>query len=79
MTLPDLCGDKRAWPRSRDATATWVIEVLPDGVRFLRVHEGYVVEAYGLVDARKAAVYAAAIVSGYQPPRCLCDQGKPIG
>lgn len=59
--------------------STWTIEVTEAGVRFLRIHQGRVVETYGVVDAKKAAVYAVAIVNGYQPPRALRDQGEPIG
>lgn len=58
---------------------TWQIEILPEGFRFLRLFEGKVVEVYAIVDGRQAAVYAAAIIQGYQPPRALFDQGKPIG
>lgn len=68
---------------TRDArmnfSASWTMDIQRDGVQFCRTHEGRVVEAYALVDHRKAAVFVAAIINGFQPPRDLRDQGKPIG
>lgn len=58
---------------------TWQLEVRGDCVRFIRwpfgVGEGVPDEVYGWVSRATAAVYAAAIIQGYQPPRDLlpCD------
>lgn len=68
-----------AYEAAASMETTWQIEIRPDGFRFLRLFEGKAVEVYRVADGREAAVWAAAIIQGYQPPRVLTDQGKPIG
>lgn len=59
--------------------SSWQMIVYDDCVSFKRVDNGRLQEGYPPVSVSKAAVYAAAIVHGLQPPRDLrlCD--KPIG
>jgi len=54
----------------------WQVEVRDDGVRFMRLFDGAPIETYGVVSKEKAAVYAAAITQGFEPPRALLGQGK---
>lgn len=53
----------------------WEIVVCTDRVLFTRVDNGLMQESYPPVPMAKAAIYAAAIVSGLQPPRDIrpCD------
>jgi len=59
--------------------STWIIDVNKNGVRFTRIHEGKAIENYGEVTLAKAAVYAAAIIQGFQPPRSLLNCDKHEG
>lgn len=49
----------------------WVIERADGKVFFRREHGGQVLEAYAPVCPERAAVYAAAISQGMEPPRAL--------
>jgi len=51
--------------------ATWQIEIAGDKVTFSRFKEDKCIESYGAVDKGRAAIYAAAIVQGFAPPRGL--------
>ncbi|MFL1502118.1 hypothetical protein ACI77N_13110 [Pseudomonas sp. S191] len=62
--------------RDKQPISSWMMDVYDDRVSFTRVgKDGRVVEGYPPVSTAKAVVYAAAIVSGLQPPRDLrpCD------
>ena len=59
--------------------ALWMLKVNDSGVELTRLHEGKPVERYRRVDHSTGAVYAAAIIHGFQPPRDLRHCGKPIG
>lgn len=71
-------GDGHA-EAATDADSTWQLEIKGERVRFIRwpfgVGEGVPDEVYGWVSRATAAVYAAAIIQGFQPPRGLrpCD------
>ena len=58
---------------------TWLIQVFPTGVHFSRLHEGRTVESYARVGLDKAAIYAAAVIQGFEPPRDLRRLDKPVG
>ena len=53
----------------KQAISSWEVVVYDDCVRFKRVDQGQMQEAYPPVPTATAAVYAAAIVHGLQPPR----------
>ncbi|WP_143497495.1 hypothetical protein [Pseudomonas sp. Irchel s3h17] len=63
----------------KQAISSWEVVVYADCVRFKRVDHGRMQEAYPPVPTATAAVYAAAIVNGLQPPRDIRPCGKPIG
>lgn len=56
----------------------WQVVVYDDCVSFKRVDNGRMQESYPPVPISKAAVYAAAIVQGLQPPRDLRVCDKPV-
>ena len=72
----DTCGD---WDADRRRGTSWLIEIDGDVVQLKRLHEGKVCESYRHVDRATAVIWAAAIIQGYQPPRDLRHQGKPVG
>lgn len=49
----------------------WVIFVDNDSFLFSREVNGRIDEAYAPVNREKAAVFAAAIIQGFEPPRLL--------
>lgn len=56
----------------------WVIDLSnPDAIHFTRWVGGQRHESYGRVSRAEAAVFAAAISQGFEPPRALCHQDKP--
>jgi len=57
----------------------WRIEIKPEGVRFSRFDHGKWTERYATVPPCKAAIYAAAITQGFEPPRALLRQETPAG
>jgi hypothetical protein len=63
---------------TKQAISSWEVVVYDDCVRFKRVDNGRTQEGYPPVSVSKAAVYAAAIIHGLQPPRDLRLCGKPI-
>lgn len=64
---------------SESRKTTWLIEVGEGGVQMTRLHNGNPCEVYPVVSHAKAVIYASAVIQGYQPPRDLRDQGKPVG
>ena len=54
----------------------WVIEINNEKVFFSRKWNGKTEESYAPVDVGRAAVFAAAIIQGYQPPRGLVRLDK---
>ena len=65
--------------RDKRVISTWQVVVYDNCVSFKRVDNGQMQESYPPVPLSKAAVYAAAIVHGLQPPRDLRVCDKPIG
>ncbi|ELW7390519.1 hypothetical protein [Yersinia intermedia] len=63
----------------KGALSKWIMVVFEGWVYFRRFENGATVESYAPVPVSKAAVYAAAIVNGLQPPRDLRECDKPIG
>lgn len=70
----------------------WVIEIHGDRFLFSREINGCTEESYGPVNGEKAAVFVAAIIQGFEPPRLLTPAdrgflppptlpnfGKPVG
>lgn len=59
----------------------WVIEIDGRGVRLTRYVHGSSVpnESYRIVEKEEGAVYIAAVINGYQPPRSLLRQDRPTG
>ena len=57
----------------------WTIELSGKKVHFTRYINNKVNEAYAPVSKRKAAVCAAAIIQGFEPPRLLRDSDIPAG
>lgn len=57
----------------------WEIEISEDKTTFVftRYIDGKVDEAYSPVKADKAAIYCAAVIHGYEPPRILLCRAKP--
>ncbi|HHL2526016.1 TPA: hypothetical protein ACQ317_001900 [Yersinia enterocolitica] len=62
----------------KGALSKWIMVVFEDRVCFSRFENGTKIESYAPVLVSKAAVYAAAIVNGLQPPRDLRGCDKPI-
>lgn len=60
----------------KQVISTWQVVVYDNCVSFKRFDNGQIQEGYPPVPTSKAAVYAAAIVHGLQPPRDLrlCDK-----
>lgn len=59
--------------------ATWMIDVQKDGVHLRRMHNGVPCESYGVVSPAVAAIWVAAIIQGYQPPRDLRRLDSTVG
>lgn len=49
----------------------WIIEVKNDRFSFAREINGRIEDSYAPVNKDKAAVFAAAIIQGLEPPRLL--------
>lgn len=62
---------------SESGDATWVIDVRKEGVHLRRMHNGVPCESYRDVSPAVAAIWVAAIIQGYQPPRDLRRLDKP--
>ncbi|MCS6160372.1 hypothetical protein ACQKC1_01935 [Shewanella baltica] len=60
-------------------TDKWVIEISGERFLFTRMVNNTAVECYAPVSQAVAGIYAAAIVQGFQPPRCLNYLDKPVG
>ena len=57
----------------------WMLELAPDGsVRFKRFHDGRLLESYFPQPRARAAISAAAIIHGFEPPRALVRLDKPF-
>lgn len=67
-----------AAPQQPVPAVEWRLEMNPDGVRFTRYAYGRPDELYPTVPPWKAAIYAAAITQGFEPPRVLVHQDKPV-
>jgi hypothetical protein len=72
--IPDL--SEGVWAKNFNG---WAMEVSPAGIGFIRICKGRPNEVYRRVSPAAAAVYAAAISQGFEPPRALRDQDKPAG
>jgi hypothetical protein len=57
--------------KSIEKKEKWVIEKSGEKVSFTRFLGDQVHESYAPVSQEVAGIYAAAIVQGFQPPRCL--------
>lgn len=57
----------------------WIIEHKGERFVFKRMVNDTVIEIYTPVSQAVAGIYAAAIVQGFQPPRCLTYLDKPAG
>ncbi len=62
-----------------DQGATWVVDMLRDGVHLTRMHNGFPCESYRAVSPAEAVIWLAAVIQGYQPPRDLRRLDKPVG
>lgn len=49
----------------------WIIDIREDGFMFKREIYGRTEESYAPVSREKAAIFAAAIIQGFEPPRLL--------
>lgn len=74
-----LAGQIQPAPACKIMPAEWEFEIRPAHVVFRRRHEGRVIESYCPVPHGLAAISAAAISQGFEPPRCLVPFGKPLG
>ncbi|NAV73987.1 hypothetical protein FGF91_24360, partial [Salmonella sp. zj-f60] len=63
--------------KCNDPLSKWIVVVYEDRVCFERFGDGVNLESYAPVPPAKAAVYAAAIVNGLEPPKCLRPCDKP--
>ena len=57
----------------------WRIKFLPEGISFRRFVGGDCDESYRFVDRRVAAIWAASIIQGFEPPRHLRESDIPVG
>jgi hypothetical protein len=59
----------------------WMFEQLEDGnpLGLMRYDDGQIQESYHVPDKARASVYLAAIAQGFEPPRGLKNQDKPVG
>jgi hypothetical protein len=58
----------------------WLLRRFGDEWHFVRLDSnGQVSETYVRVPSEKAAVWAVAVISGFQPPRALRDLDTPFG
>jgi hypothetical protein len=62
-----------------ETTEKWVIEKSGERFFFTRMLNDKAVESYAPVSQEVAGIYAAAIVQGFQPPRCLNYLDKLVG
>lgn len=58
--------------------SSWKLEISKEGVQFIRLHNGNVIESYGIVPPEIASIYAVAIIHNFQPPRGLLSCDKPF-
>jgi hypothetical protein len=65
--------------KSIEKKEKWVIEKSGEKVSFTRFLGEQVHESYAPVSQEVAGIYAAAIVQGFQPPRCLNYLDKLAG
>ena len=63
--------------KNNDPLSKWIVVVYEDQVCFERFGDGITLEGYAPVPPAKAAVYAAAIVNGLEPPKYLRPCDKP--
>jgi hypothetical protein len=58
----------------------WMFEQLEDGnpLGLMRYDNGQLQESYHVPDKARASVYLAAIAQGFEPPRGLKHQDKPV-
>jgi hypothetical protein len=58
----------------------WMFLQLEDGnpLGLMRYDDGYIQESYHVPDKARASVYLAAIAQGFEPPRGLKHQDKPV-
>ncbi|EFM0017718.1 hypothetical protein DI17_003541 [Escherichia coli] len=63
--------------KDNDPLSKWIVVVYEDQVCFERFGDGITLEGYAPVPPAKAAVYAAAIVNGLEPPKYLRPCDKP--
>lgn len=64
--------------KDNDPLSKWIVVVYEDRVCFERFGDGVKLEGYVPVPPAEAAVYAAAIVNGLEPPKYLRPCDKPI-
>jgi hypothetical protein len=62
-----------------ETTEKWVIEKSGERLFFTRMLNCKAVESYAPVSQEVAGIYAAAIMQGFQPPRCLNYLDKLAG
>ncbi len=55
----------------------WRITIEDNRYTFARYASGTVIEVYRSVAQNEAAVWAVAVIQGYEPPRSLQDLEKP--
>ncbi|MEI7125430.1 ClpX C4-type zinc finger protein [Pectobacterium versatile] len=62
--------------KKKGALSKWIVVVYEGQVCFERFGDGVTLESYSPVTPAKAAIYATAIVNGFQPPASLhqCDK-----
>lgn len=59
---------------------SWLIQKTEhDKYIFIRLINGIINETYASVDKEKAAVFAASVILGFQPPQGLVCLDKPAG
>ncbi|MEN4911425.1 hypothetical protein [Erwinia amylovora] len=63
--------------KGNDPLSKWIVVVYEDRVCFERFGDGVMLEGYAPVPPAEAAVYAAAIVNGLEPPKGLRQCDKP--
>lgn len=69
-----------AWvpPGQGSGLVQWLLTIQSDGkVQFKRLCNGTVDESYRTATASEAPAWAAAVVSGFEPPRLLVPSDRP--
>ncbi len=72
MTLRDSDTNEHDAPKDE-----WRITIEDDRYTFARYASGTVIEVYRSVSQQEAAVWAVAVIQGYEPPRSLRDREIP--